>query len=333
MNFNAIVGNPPYQLMDGGAQSSSTPIYNLFVDASKKIKPDYVSLIMPSRWMTGGKGLDDFRSSMIHDKSIRILHDYYDEKDCFNNVDIKGGVCYFLWDKSYKQECDVYTHSSNGEIKHSKRFLAVNDEATFFVRDAELVDVLGRVSSKHLKTFDSMVSSRKPYGLTGDFFKDPSKYKLPKISDTKIDGGISILGLGEKQKRIHKYVGADYPFPKKDGLDEIKVFIPESFGSGTMGEGPTSPVIAGKNCACTETFLEIRPVDSKETAENIVAYMRTKFFRVLVGVAKNTQHGTQKVYSLVPVVDFKKKWTDEELFEFFGLSESQRAYINDLIAE
>jgi hypothetical protein len=330
MNFNAIVGNPPYQLMDGGAQASAMPIYNLFVDASKAIKPNYISLIMPSRWMTAGKGLDDFRYSMIHDKSMRILHDYYDASECFNNVDIKGGVCYFLWDKKYKGECDVYTHV-NGEIKHSKRYLAINNDSTFFVRDAGLVDIIDKVNAKHLPTFDTMVSARKPYGLTGDVFKDPAKYGLPKIYENEIANGIRILGLGEKQRRVYMYVNHDYPFPRKDGLNETKIFIPESFGNGIMGESPTSPIIAGPNEACTETFLEIRPVRSKEEAENIIAYMKTKFFRVLLGIVKNTQHGTQKVYTLIPIVDFSKRWTDKELFDYFVLTKAQREYISELV--
>ena len=331
MKFSAIVGNPPYQMMDGGAQSSSIPVYNEFVTASKRINPSFVSLIMPSRWMTSGKGLDNFRYEMIHDTKIEVLHDYIDAKECFDNVEIKGGVCYFLWNSKYDDKCSIFTHYNNQKVIFSKRFLAVDDESDFYIRDERLLSILNKVKEKTTSTFDELVSSRKPFGLTGDFFKDPSKYGLPPISTTKINDGYRILGLGEKQRREYRYIDYNYPLPKKDGLLELKIFIPESYGNGSMGDGPSNPVIGEPGDLCLETFLQIRPISSREEAANIIEYMKTKIFRLLVGIIKNTQHGTQKVYRLVPKLDFSIKWDDNALYSYFELDSQEIKFINELI--
>lgn len=331
MVFSVVVGNPPYQIMDGGAQSSSIPIYNEFVNASKKLKPNYISLIMPSRWMTSGKGLDDFRFEMIHDKKIEILHDYINAKECFSNVEIKGGICYFLWNNQHDNKCLIYTHYDKQKIVFSERFLAVDDESDFYVRDERLVSILNKVKEKTITTFDTLVSSRKPYGLTGAFFKDPAKYNLPPVSNSPIQDGYRILGLGEKQKREYKYISSNYPLPKKDGLQELKIFIPESYGNGSMGDGPSNPVIGDLGDLCLETFLQIRPVKSYLEAKNIIHYMKTKIFRLLVGIIKNTQHGTQKVYRLVPILDFNISWNDDSLYKYFNLNQLEIDFINELI--
>ncbi len=333
MKFNAVVGNPPYQFMDGGAQASATPAYNYFVEVAKKIEPEFISMIMPSRWMTAGKGLDDFRMNMIHDKRIAVLHDYMNASECFANVDIKGGICYFLWDKKNVKEASIFTHYDAFTVLKSKRYLAETDEDTFFIRDAKLVGIMNKVRNKTVSTFDNMVSSRKPYGITADFFKNPKKYGLPPISDEKIEDGYKILGLGEKMKRTYKYISKDYPLPKTDGLNEYKIFIPESYGAGLIGEKITSPVIAKPGELCTETFLQIRPVESEIIAENIIKYLNTKFFRALVGTLKNTQHGTSKVYSLVPILDFTKAWSDEDLYKKFNLSKEEQEYLENLIKD
>lgn len=333
VKFNAIVGNPPYQIMDGGAQSSSMPVYNYFVNVSKQLKPNFVSLITPSRWMTAGKGLDDFRLEMIHDKNIAVLHDYINANECFTNVDIKGGVCYFLWKNNHQDKCSIFTHYDNNQIVHSTRFLAINEDSTIYIRDDKLLSIIEKVQNKNLPSFASIVSARKPYGLTGDFFKDPNKYGLPNISVKPISTGYRIIGLGEKQKREYRYIPNNYPLPKFDGLHEIKVFIPESFGNGVMGEGPTNPIIGYDGDLCTETFLQINHLKDKYMAENVISYMKTKIFRALVGVIKTTQHGTQKVYSLVPLLDFSKEWTNQELYDYFGFSKEQIEYLESIIKD
>lgn len=329
LKFNAVVGNPPYQLMDGGAGASSIPIYNKFVDISKEISNQYISIIMPSRWMTGGRGLDDFRLSMLNDRHISILHDHYDAKDCFENVEIKGGICYFLWDKKHDDECCISTYSSN-TIQTSKRFLKDGNES-IFIRDSKLICIKNKVSQSGEIGFDSIVSSMKPYGLRGDFFKDPSKYDLPQIKSQKEDGDITIIGLDEKLRRTRKYVSPDYPLPQKDLLDQIKLFIPRNYGSGKMGDMPSTLEYAMPNDACTETFIQIGPFNTIEEAKNCEAYMRTKFFTILVGIRKQDQGAGKSVYRYVPLQDFTIKWTDEMLYEKYGISEEEREYINSIL--
>jgi site-specific DNA-methyltransferase (adenine-specific) len=315
--------------MDGGAQSSATPIYNYFMDIAIRIRPNYISLIMPSRWMTAGKGLDKFRDSMIHDTRIRIMHDYFNAGECFTNVDIKGGVCYFLWDSSYKGTTKIYTHYSKEKIIESNRFLAESNE-NIFVRDANILTIKNKVWLKEQDSFETIVSSRKPYGLPSDFFKDQNKYNLPEISDKKIPNGYEIIGLGKKMNREVKYINKNYPLPKSEGINEVKIFIPESFGNGIMGEGISDPIIAMPGQLCTETFLQIRPLKNEIYAKNIITYMNTKLFRLLVGIIKTTQHGTKNVYSLVPMQDFSEEWTDSKLYTKYKLSKEDINYIESL---
>ncbi|WP_400201781.1 Eco57I restriction-modification methylase domain-containing protein [Candidatus Methanarcanum hacksteinii] len=329
MKFNAVIGNPPYQLMDGGAQASATPIYNYFVDCAKGIEPNYVSMIIPSRWMAGGKGLDDFRDEMIHDKHIAKLHDYINTNECFTNVDIKGGVCYFLWDKDKEGPCEIFTHN-NGTIVSDTRYLAAENDDVY-IRYPELLSIKNKIEKRSSEFFDSIVSARKPYLLPGDFFKDPSKYGYPPIFNDPIPGGYKIIGL-EKLKRVLRYIPKNYPLEKTTGLDKYKVFIPESFGAGYLGEGPASPFIAKPGELCTETFLQIGPFDTEMEAASCLSYIKTKFWRIAVGIRKNTQHGTQKVYRSVPLMTFDRGWTDEELYKLFDLNDKEIEFVKTMTA-
>lgn len=328
MKFDVIIGNPPYQLSDGGAQASAKPIYNLFVEQAKKLNPRYLTMIIPSRWMTGGKGLDDFRLNTIKDKHFLILHDFVNSDDIFNGVDIKGGVCYFLWSKEKKDKCDVYLHDSLG-VHYSKRYLT-EDKEEVFIRYNQLVEIKNKVKKLNEKSFETIVSARKPYGLPSDFFKNQIKYGLPVVNKEKISDGYSILGL-ENLKRVIRYIPKNYPLPKNEGLNEFKIFISESYGCGAIGEAPATPVLATPGELCTETFLQIGTFKTKNEAENCITYIKTKFFRVLVGILKNTQHATQKVYHYVPLQDFSKPWTDEELYKKYKLNQDEIDFIEAMV--
>lgn len=333
MKFDVIIGNPPYQLSDGGAQASAKPIYQLFVQQAKKLKPHYLTMIIPARWMTGGKGLDNFRYETIHDKHFTILHDFANSEDCFTGVDIKGGICYFLWDRENEKLCDIYRHDSNG-VSFSQRYL-VEDGDDIFIRYPELVSIKNKVWKHQAISFETIVSSRKPYGLASDFFANPKKFGLPPISDTPIKDGYSILGLASL-KRVVKYIPQNYPLPKKGGIDKYKLFITNSYGCGEIGEGPATPVLATPVLAtpgelCTETFLEIGNFDTQTEVENAMSYLKTKFFRCLVGIRKQTQHATKQVYHYVPLQDFSKPWTDEELYAKYGLTDEEIAFIESMI--
>lgn len=224
--------------------------------------------------------------------------------------------------------CDIYRHDNNGTI-FSQRYLVEEDD-DIFIRYPQLVSIKHKVWKNKATSFETIVSSRKPYGLASDFFISPAKFGLPPISDTPIKCGYSILGLAAL-KRVIKYIPKDYPLPKKDGINKYKLFITNSYGCGEIGEGPATPVLATPGELCTETFLEIGNFDTREEAENAMSYLKTKFFRCLVGIRKQTQHATKQVYHYVPMQDFSKPWTDEELYKKYNLTQEEIDFIESMI--
>jgi len=342
MKFDAIVGNPPYQVLDGGAQSSAKPVYNFFVDTAMNINPSYISLIIPSRWMVGGKGLDAFREKMLNNKHFVKLFDYFDGKSIFPNVDIKGGICYFLWKSDYNGMCNIFTFSTS-KIEKSERYLK-EENCDIFVRDKTLLEIMRKVNRKAIVMLDKIVSARKPYGLEAETMVNAQKYGLPNFSKNKISNGYEVFGLDEKMKRTWKYIPKDYPIPKISScLFKYKIFIAEAYGCGAIGEVPSTPVLSTPGQLCTETFLEIGPFDSKLEAENMIKYIKTKFFRTLVGIQKQTQHTTQKVYRFVPLEDLTENsdinWNesvsslDNQLFKKYCLNDEEIDFINKNICE
>ncbi|MBR2360277.1 MAG: Eco57I restriction-modification methylase domain-containing protein [Bacteroidaceae bacterium] len=331
MKFDVIIGNPPYQLSDGGAQASAKPIYNLFIEQAMKLNPRYLTMIIPARWYTGGKGLDLFRDNMINDKRIKVLHDYVDASECFSGVEIKGGVCYFLWDNQYLGECDIYKHKGKN-IELSRRYLVEKGE-NIFIRENKLISIMKKVwanSNIEENSFETIVSSMKPYGLRGDFFKSPTKYGLPNIKDIESIGDLRILGL-EGSKRVYRYIPQDYPLPKRDLLNSYKIFIPRNVGIGEFGDFTPTTVIASPKDLCTETFIQVGPFKSINEANNADDYIHTKFFRALVSIRKQDQGASKAVYHFVPLQDFSKSWTDEELYAKYGLTQEEIEFIESMI--
>ena len=338
MKFNAIVGNPPYQEMDGGASASAKNIYPYFVNVSKKLHPDYISLIMPARWYSAGKGLDEFRHDMIRDKHIIKLFDYTDSKDIFPTVEIKGGICYFLRSENEEKPCEIMYHSDEG-IQYSTRYL--HDLGEVYIRDERIISVAHKVIDDDFESFEPIVSARKPYGIAGDFFKDPEKYELPEIFDEKVNStDLAIFGL-EGSNRVYKYVPQNYPLPKKEGLDKYKLFVNRTYGNGRLGQDnrPT-PLIGKPNELCTETFLQIGPFESEIEAKNALKYMETKLFKLLVGINKTTQDAPKRVYNFVPIQDFTESseidWNSpvsEQLYEKYDLTSEEIEFIEKLIVK
>lgn len=336
MKFNAVVGNPPYQIMDGGAKASALPVYHHFMVFATKLKPDYISLITPSRWFTGGKGLDDFRKQMLLDSHFKVIIDHPDSSDCFPTVDIKGGVNYFLWAKDWNGPCDIKSYKGEELVSESCRPL-LEPGCDVFIRNNSLVSIFRKANQKNFLPFSELVSPLKPYGLRGDTFKNPAKYGLPPLSSQYIPGGYTVFGLNEKLQRVKMFAPADYPFPKKEYLGGLKMFMARNLGSGAFGEKLVRPIFAYPKEACTETYVVIGPFKSDLEMINCWRYMCSKFFRTLLSIKKNDQGAAQSVYRYIPLenfgessdINFKGSLNvlDNSLFDKYGFSSEERQYI------
>lgn len=343
MKFDFIIGNPPYQKNDGGGGkgASAIPLYNLFIDNCKSMDVGNMAFVIPSKWMTGGKGLDDFREKMINDKRMKTLVDFTNSKDVFPNAEIKGGVCYFLWSNEYEGQCSCSLKDGD-KVYKTKRFLCEEGD-NIFIRDGRLISIKNRVGSNDEPSVSNIVSARKPYGLDADVMKYPEKYGLPSFSDIPIKDGYAVLGLGDKQQRIWKYVPNDYPLPKTKGIDKYKVFIPKAYGVGNIGEAPSMPCIGIPSQLCTETFLQVGPFDTKQEAECFLKYLKGKFFRCLVSLKKQTHNTSQATYTYVPLQDFTPQsdidWSqsihgiDLQLYKKYGLTKEEIDFIETNVKE
>ena len=318
MKFDVIIGNPPYQLSDGGSNASATPIYQLFIQQAKKLSPRYLSMIVPSRWFAGGKGLDSFRNEMIADTRIRELHDYLNASDCFGNgVEIKGGVCYFLWDRDNRGDCLVATHSSEGVISQQKRYMKIGDNDVF-IRRNEAISILEKVSAFKENSFSTIVSSRKPFALPTNITGSKTRSGCDVILYQR--GGTAfypLSGLTKNQGWINKY----------------KIYITKAYNAGDdyPHQILNKPIFGDKETCCTETYIVIGPFESEMITNNVISYVCTKFFRFLVSLKKISQDATQRVYEFVPMQDFSKPWTDEELYAKYGLTEEEINFIESMI--
>ena len=327
MQFDIIIGNPPYQQADGsgGQGSSASPVYQHFVRQAKKLNPKFISLIIPARWFTGGKGLDAFRSEMLADNRISVMHDYTDEKDCFPNVEIKGGICYFLWERDKKSgKCKVFTHI-NGAVWESERTLR-SPYTDVFVRFPKQASIVEKVwqrpnASVAVQSFEQLVSVRKPFGLASDF-RD--------FSDKSFDGAVKIYA-----NKQHGFVKRSKIERNAEWIDRWKVYITFAYGAGSgfPHQILNKPFLGEPNTCTTETNLVMGPFDDKETAENAISYINTRLFRFLVLIRKITQHGTKEVYQLVPLQDFSESWTDEKLYKKYGLTSAEIEFIESMIRE
>lgn len=325
MKFDVIIGNPPYQLSDGGGDGSSAqPIYQEFVCQAKKLYPKYLTMIIPARWYSGGKGLDDFRTAMLHDKRIKEIHDFPETADCFPGINIRGGVCYFLWDKMHQGDCTVVNHNHN-EINMMVRPL-LEEGAETFIRYNAAVSILLKVMTRQEETMNHRVSSRLPFGIPSNF----SNYvKQPDTQHTVV------LYRSERNRNAEKkvYIEPKYILKNIEWKNRIKVLVSKASPGGD--EYPhaiiSAPVLAERNSVCTETYLIVDFVESNAEGHNLISYMQTRFFRFMVSLIKNTQNISKTVFSFVPVQDFSKPWTDEELYAKYGLTDEEIAFIESMI--
>ena len=318
MKFDVIIGNPPYQLSDGGNNASATPIYQLFIQQAKKLSPRYLTMIVPSRWFAGGKGLDSFRNEMIADTRIRELHDYLNASDCFGNgVEIKGGVCYFLWDRDNRGDCLVATHNSSGIISQQKRYMKIGDNDVF-IRRNEAVSILEKVSAFKEDSFSTIVSSRRPFGMR------------PNITGSKTRGSCDVILYQRGGTAFYPLSGLT---KNQEWINKYKIYITKAYNAGDdyPHQILNKPIFGDKGTCCTETYIVLGPFESEKITNNVISYVCTKFFRFLVSLKKISQDATQRVYEFVPMQDFTKTWIDAELYEKYGLTEEEIAFIESMI--
>ncbi|MBT4685471.1 MAG: restriction endonuclease [Candidatus Marinimicrobia bacterium] len=320
MKFDVIIGNPPYQLNDGGgAGTSAVPIYPKFVQQAKKLNPKYLIMITPSRWFSGGKGLDKFREDMLNDNRISEIHDFIEASDCFPGVQIKGGVSYFLWDRDYSGNCSVTTHRGNKLGNTVSRPLLETD-VKVFIRFNEAISILRKVQKFKEESFGANVSARNPYGINSNFkdfsvVKNESEnIKLYRYGD---DGYIKKSQINKNKELITKY----------------KVVISKA-GSGSDSfphQILGVPIISEPFSISTETYLILYISDSIDASRNVISYVSTRFFRFMVLLIKNTQNAARGVYSLVPMQDFAEPWDDQKLYKKYNFNQEDIDFIESLI--
>ena len=321
MKFDVIIGNPPYQLNDGGGTGSSAmPIYHHFVNQAKKLNPRFLIMIIPARWYAGGKGLDEFRKEMLNDKHIRKIVDYFDSKDCFPGIDLSGGVCYFLWNRDNFGDCEIKSVLNNNTTVLSRPLLEKNTDC--FIRFNQGIPIFRKIQEKDFTSFEGIVSPRKPFG-------DIHKSKNGDIKVYAYPDNFSIY-----QSNINQ---------GKELIDKYKVLIAKAYGE--RGDFPYlvigKPFIGEPKSCCTETYLAIGSFTNSKNAENVIKYMKSRFFRFLVLFKKNTQNAPKSVYSFVPLQDFSMKsdinWystipeIDTQLYKKYSLSQEEIAFIESMI--
>lgn len=338
MKFDAIVGNPPYMIMDGGAKASAKPIYNYFIESSKKVKPKYMSFIIPTRWYTGGKGLDDFRKSMLNDKHMELIHDYLTPEYIFSNTNIRGGVCYFLWNKDYNNEVDlirVITHQNEKIVSDIKRKFKI-EEVDIFIRDAQAILILDKIVKQETKLLSMYVSSLKPFGFRGYFIKD-KRFHLDK---NNLDNPIICYGKG----KLLGYVERAEVKNHIEWIDVWKIFTPRANNIGTeLSDDNLNSFIGEPGSICTESYIAMGMELNltKIMAINLTKYLKTKFLRFLHGIAKSSQDATAKTYQFVPLQDFSDEsdidWSksiaeiDQQLYAKYKFSKDEIDYVESKI--
>lgn len=335
MKFNVVIGNPPYQVNDGGGTGSSAQaIYNKFIDICRfEFESKYISMIIPSRWMTGGKGLDKFRNSMLGDRRIRVLHDYLNAGQCFPAVAIEGGICYFRWDRDATGKCVFVSHTSDQSAFTKERYLS-DDSSDVVIRYAESLSILDKTRTAN--NFSSLVSPRNLF-----------KINIQLLESSPVIGGYKVFGRFDGKRGL-MYLSR-YESKNERALRFLgnwKVFVSKADGAAGQLGIPIPARIIGKaelgdcDTICTETFLAIGPFATRIEAENVIKYATTKFFRFLVGTRK-LKNMTQKTYSFVPIQDFTENsdidWSrsideiDSQLYAKYHLTEEETAFVEKMI--
>ncbi len=339
MKFNVIVGNPPYQQSDGGAQASAKPIYNLFVDVAKQLSPSNIAMIMPTRWFAGGRGLNEFRDQMLNDTHISELHDFLKPELIFQNINLRGGICYFLWDKGYDNSTDltkVFTYKDDLTPKMIERSLKT-DDSDILIRHSIGIEMINKINShKDFESFESHISSLRPFGFRGYFTKD-EKFRESKSGLTN-----PVICYG-KGKQVG-YLERDEISKNIEWIDRFKVYTPRANNIGTeLNDDNLNSFVGNPNTICTESYLVIG-VDlnlNEHSAKNLMKYLTTKFARFQHSLGKASQDATSKTFRFVPVQNFTSNsdidWNkstqeiDKQLYEKYQLSSEEIDFIESMI--
>jgi len=316
MNFDVIVGNPPYQLSDGGFGRSASPIYNKFVLQAEKLSPRYLTMIIPSRWFGGGKGLDEFRRHMLNDDRIRKIVDFEDSSEVFPGVSVAGGICYFLWERDYKGPCEI-VNMHNGVDAVSTRHL---NEFSTFIRHSQAVPIIRKLLARDEKRMNEQVSAYKPFGLrtyvkpqkSGDIVLHWQKGEGP-YRRKDITVGVEMI---DKWKVISSRSGHEHAGnPGNDGMRRVLA----------------KTVVLPPGTICTETYLVIGSYSTEEQAKNLLAYMKTRFFRFLMSLFMYGHGITKDTYAFIPILDMTKRWTDTKLYKRYRLTKEEITFIESKI--
>ncbi|MDR3172431.1 MAG: Eco57I restriction-modification methylase domain-containing protein [Treponema sp.] len=328
MKFDVIVGNPPYQLSDGGGTGSSAlPIYHKFIQQAKKMNPRYLVMVVPSRWFTDGRGLDEFRDEMLHDDRIRVIHDFINAGDCFPGVEIKGGVCFFLWDRDNRGLCKIKTLEGD-KISIGERPL-LESGCTTFIRYNNAIPILKKVQKLQEESFSDIISANDPFGFDVRVENSYRRVK-PNLKKEVFDNAVVFYYNGWRKDGVG-YIAKNHISKNADWIDQYKVLIPKAWGIGNMGNDWINPLLVDPNSCCTETYLVVGPFKEKQLAENVVSYTQTKFFHFMLALIKISQNTMKNAYSFIPIQDFSEPWTDEKLYAKYGLTQEEIAFIESMI--
>ena len=321
MKFDVIVGNPPYQLSDGGQAASAKPLYNLFVEQAMRLKPRYLTMIIPARWYAGGKGLDSFRTTMLQNNNLRKLVDYNNSADCFPGVNIAGGVCYFLWDRDNPGKCEIKNISSQNQNGISDTRML--NEFPILVRDNTAIHIIRKMLGASKKTMDKTVQSYSYFAVRS--------YERGIERKQKNDDVILLSSQGKGY----------YPKSKIEDknriLSKYKVIITYAMSGGNKptSQGDFQVVsslqVLAPNEVCTETYLVLDVFDNLQDAKNLCSYVSTKTFRFLLLQALTSIHITKDSFLFVPVQDYSHAWKDEMIYKKYELSNDEISFIEAMI--
>jgi site-specific DNA-methyltransferase (adenine-specific) len=318
MQFDVIIGNPPYQLgSDGGTRD--VPIYQHFVVQAKALEPRFLAMVIPSRWMASGLGLSEFRRTMLQDRHIRNLVDYPAASEVFPGVEIKAGVCFFLWDANHNGECSVTTYRSGDKVGPTLRDLSEYD---VFVRDGRAVSILHKVLAHNEASINGILARDKEFGWTSNF---DGFHSRPQLNDVPIH-------YIRTMKRGIGWIDRKNVKKSAQLIDNWKVLVPQAYNGGDVLPHPIlgKPLIASAPSVCTQSFLFFN-VATEEEAKSLRSYYCTRFFRFLVSTRKITQHATHATYTWVPTQLWDRVWTDDELFAKYGITANERSYIESQV--